>query len=662
MRRLAYLLTTLAGCLLALGLIVPAGVHAADADGAPTAMILLDGSGSMWGRFASDKRSKFEVAQDVLTTAIPRIRADVRLGFASFGHRRRGNCSDAQVITEPVAGDRQPVMTPLARLSPTGMGPLVLGLRQTADAIGTSSPATIILIHDDVDNCSQDLCGNAASIARAHPGLVVHVIGVGLDKAKLSQMSCLPRLTGGKLFDAQDAAQLTSSVDQVLKLANLEPIPEAEKAKEAAQAKAAAKKLAADAPPGLYLSAGLGSDSATLESPVHWTIRKAGAGGDIVRDVRAPSLVEKKIEPGSYVVVARLGLARVRQDVEVKPDAPTQVRVDLNAGVLRMLARPSKGGAALSTAVFTVTPLDADGNKSNVPLWIGREARPEIVLPAGEYVVSAKDGMGHQQQTVKIEPATGTTFDARLATGRLELSAARGGPSAPGDPVAEGVTYIVYEDDPDSPGGRREVTRSAASAPAFVLPAGTYYITALTQGAEVRDQIALGAGDVVRRTLPLGLSRLQLTATLDSEAPPTNLPLTYSVVRLGTEPEEVARTAANEPLFELSAGRYRLEAELGATNVKTAGEIALRAGQSQKAALRLEAGEVSLRLRSGTSNDVFWEIKDDAGNTVFRSPRAQPTALLAPGRYTIEAETRERKLRSAFELKTGETLSLELGS
>lgn len=646
---------------MAAGLVAPNPTRAAD--DAPTAMILLDGSGSMWGRFASDPRAKFEVARDVLNAAIPRIRPDVRLGFASFGHRRRGNCSDAQVITEPLAGDREPVLTPLSKLSPTGKGPLVLGLRQTAEAIGNASPATIILINDDVDNCGQDLCGNAASIARTNPGLVVHVIGIGLDKAKLSQMSCLPRLTGGKLFDAQDAAGLTSSVDQVLKLAHLEPVPEAEQADEGGKPDATAKKLAPNAPPGLYLSAGLGPESATLESPVRWRIMKAGAEGEVIRDVRAPSLVEKKIEPGNYVVEAKLGLASVRQTVEVQPEAPTQVRIDLNAGVLRLLARPAKGGPALATAVFTVTPMSEDGKKADVPLWIGREARPEIVLPAGQYVVSAQDGLGHQEQIVKIEPATGTTFDARLATGRLELSAARGSSNDPGEPLAEGVTYIVYEDDPDSPGGRREVTRSAAPSPAFVLPAGTYYITARTDGAEARDQIAIGAGDVVRRTLPLGLSRLQLTATLDRNPPPSNLPLTYSVVRLDGEPQEVVRTAATEPQLELTAGRYRLEAELGTTNVKTVGEIALRAGQDQKAALRLQAGEVTLHLDAGQdgANDVFWEIKDDKRQTVFRSGRAQPTALLAPGQYTVEAETRDRQLRAAFELKAGENRTLEVG-
>ncbi len=104
------------------------------------------------------------------------------------------------------------------------------------------------------------------------------------------------------------------------------------------------------------------------------------------------------------------------------------------------------------------------------------------------------------------------------------------------------MTFIVYEDDPDSPEGRREVMRSAAPSPTFTLPAGTYYVTARTAGAEAREQIALGAGDVVKRTLPLALAHLQLSATLDGNRRPTDLPLAFTVVRLDTEPREVVRT------------------------------------------------------------------------------------------------------------------------
>src|SRR5690606_28841763 len=118
---------------------------------------------------------------------------------------------------------------------------------------------------------------------------------------------------------------------------------------------------------------------------------------------------------------------------------------------------------------------------------------------------------------VTVAPAAGTSFDTVLTAGRLELSATRGTAGAPGEAVTDGVTYILHRDDPDAPQGRREIARSAAAAPAFMLPAGTYYVTARTATAETREQIAVGAGDLVRRALPLALAHVQLSATLGGQ-------------------------------------------------------------------------------------------------------------------------------------------------
>jgi Ca-activated chloride channel family protein len=649
-------LTALLGALALVALLGGGHVTRA-ADEAPTVMFLLDGSGSMWGKLVGDERAKLEFMRDVLREAVPRIRPDARMGLAAFGHRRRGNCADAEVIVPPEAGNLEKVMTPIEKLNATGKGPLVLALRHAAAAVGQAAPASIILINDDIDNCGQDVCTAAAEIARINPRLAVHTIGIGLDQAKLQHMSCLANLTGGKIYDAQDGAGVASALDQIIKLAHLDAEGGTAAGQEAAP-EAEPDKPAAGAEPGLYLSAGLGSNSATLESPVLWRVTKT-SDGTVVRETRAATLVEK-LPADSYEVEARLGLAFARQSVDLSPDAPTSVRLNLDAGVLKMLARPARGAPPLPNAIFTVTPVSGD-EKSARPLWIGREGQPEIVLPAGEYKVSAESGNAYQEQKVEIAPATGTTFDATLATGRLELSATRGVAGDQGEPVTEGVTFIVYEDDPEAPQGRREVTRSAAPSPTFTLPSGTYYVTARTAGAEAREQIAIGAGDIVKRALPLALARVSLSARLDGNPPPDDLPLTFTAVRL-SDSHEVARTVAREAELELAAGQYRLEAVLGTTNVKAAAEISLRPGQAQKVTLDLKAGEITLRHPGDADgSDVLWEIKDDSRHTVLRTSRPQPTALLAPGQYVVTSETRDGELQGTLVVKAGERRTFEIG-
>jgi Ca-activated chloride channel family protein len=609
-------------------------------------MIIVDGSGSMWGNLGAEKTSKLEMVHEALRTLLPSLRSEARIGIASFGHRRRGSCGDAEVILPPDANAQERLAGPVDKLNAVGKGPLVLALRETATAIAGATPASVILIADDIDNCGQDVCAALNDIMAASPNLVVHTVALGFDKPRLAHISCIARMTGGKLWDAQDAAGFNSALGQALNLAHLQNAPTTAEAP-APKAEEQAKP-AQGAPAGLYLSAGLGPTSATLDTPVHWQIFKPD--GELLRDTRAAVLYEK-LEPGTYTVEAALGLASVKQAVEVAADAATQVRFDLNGGVLKMQARTNAGAPPLAAPVFTVTP--AGGT---TPIWVGQDAQPDIVLPSGDYVVSAQNGIAHQESKLTIAPATGTSFNSVLAAGTLELSATRGTAAAPGEPVTDGVTFILYQDDPDAPQGRREVVRSAATTPTFVLPAGTYYITARTPTSEVREQIAIGAGDTQKRALGLSMSHIKLAATLGGQAPTAADPVSFRIVRMGAEPREVLRTTQKDPEFDLAAGRYRLEASLGASNVIAATEINLAAGQAQKITLPLEAGRVTLKRAdtSAFSNNVFWEVRDAKQRIVLRSSQAQPTAVLSPGQYLVSAETSSSPVSNTIEVKANE--------
>ena len=94
--------------------------------------------------------------------------------------------------------------------------------------------------------------------------------------------------------------------------------------------------------------------------------------------------------------------------------------------------------------------------------------------------------------------------------------------------------------------------------------------------------------------MPLALSRLLLTALLDGEPAPERCRSYSPRHRLDGEPHEIVRTTGKQPQLELSAGRYRIEAALGSTNIKGVTELALTAGQDQKVVFKLAAGHVTL--------------------------------------------------------------------
>ncbi len=204
-----------------------AAAQALAQEAAPTAIIVVDGSGSMWGNLGTDKRPKIEMVREALRALLPSLRTDARVGLSSFGHRRRGNCGDAEVIVPPEPDSAVRMSVPVEKMNAMGKAPIALALRESANAIAGASPASIVLIADDLDNCGQDICAMVGELHASSPGLVVHTVALGFDKPKLDLISCMAQQTGGKLWDAQDATGFDSALGQAVNLANLQNAPSA---------------------------------------------------------------------------------------------------------------------------------------------------------------------------------------------------------------------------------------------------------------------------------------------------------------------------------------------------------------------------------------------------------------------------------------------------
>ena len=65
----------------------------------PAAILVLDGSGSMWGQI--DGTAKITIAQDVIGGLMTTLPADLDLGLTVYGHRRKGDCADIETLVMP---------------------------------------------------------------------------------------------------------------------------------------------------------------------------------------------------------------------------------------------------------------------------------------------------------------------------------------------------------------------------------------------------------------------------------------------------------------------------------------------------------------------------------------------------------------------------------
>lgn len=101
------------------------GVSAA----AERAIIVLDGSGSMWGQIGG--KPKLEIARETLRTVLGTVSDDLELGLMAYGHRQKGVCTDIELVVEPATGTGAAIADAADRMRFIGMTPLSEAVRST---------------------------------------------------------------------------------------------------------------------------------------------------------------------------------------------------------------------------------------------------------------------------------------------------------------------------------------------------------------------------------------------------------------------------------------------------------------------------------------------------------------------------------------------------
>jgi len=632
---------------------------AARADTAPPAVVIVDGSGSMWGKMDGNEAAKFYATRDALRELLEKTPSQSRIGLASFGHRRKGDCGDVEILAPVEAGGAGGAIAALEQLSPKGKGPVASALREAAKATGTRSAGHIVLVHDNLDNCGQDICAAAAEIGKTSPALKVHVVSLGLSKSERERMRCVAKATGGTQFDAGNEAEIATALEQAFRLAGLD----AATAPVAAATPAAAPLPQPTGPPGLRLTAAMAEGAAMIDSPIAWRIARADAPADEAPLVeRSSREINETLTPGRYTVAAALGLVTRSFDIDVAAEGPTVKRLSLDAGALKVAASASRQGDKLAAPVMTVAAVRDGETQAAAPLWIGREATADLIVPAASYAVDVTDGLARSRATVAIAPGATIASELVLETGQLELTAT----GVAGGPPLDRVLYLIEVDDPAAPQGRREIARSTAPVATFTVQAGTYYVTARHGTSEVRERVAVSSGDIVKRTVVLDVARLTVKATLVGAVLPPALAIVTRVYEADGQKRLVGQSTEAGPTFVLGAGRYRVDAQVGTLNIRTSQTIALTAGKDAAIELKLAAGEIAvagLGAGEGGSASVQAAIRDAAGRVVWRSRAGgELKAVVAPGTYVLEIDTADTRIQRSVSLAPGEARVVDVAS
>jgi len=191
-------------------------------------ILVLDASGSMWGRIGGT--TKIEIAREAVAGLVGDWKAGDNLGLVAYGHRRKGDCNDIETLIPVGPLTAQRFLATVNGLNPEGMTPLSAAVVQAADALKIHElKATVILVSDGEETCNLDPCAVGADLEAKGVDFTAHVIGFDVpNPAHQAQLRCLAEKTGGRYLNARDARSLTAALNTLAVVTTEPALPPAQ--------------------------------------------------------------------------------------------------------------------------------------------------------------------------------------------------------------------------------------------------------------------------------------------------------------------------------------------------------------------------------------------------------------------------------------------------
>ncbi|EKE73527.1 vWA domain-containing protein [Celeribacter baekdonensis] len=204
--------TAFKGLMAALFLSLPMMASAQESAQDRASVLILDASGSMWSQL-DDGTSRIEVARDVLSDFLAARDPAQPLGVIAYGHTRKGDCTDIEVLAPVGRQDPAGLGARLRTLNPRGKTPLADALQLAASQIPVNSEeADIVLITDGLETCGGNVCAVASGLAAMGIPVRAHVVGFGLTETEMAQIACVADTTGGLVLSTQSGTELADAL------------------------------------------------------------------------------------------------------------------------------------------------------------------------------------------------------------------------------------------------------------------------------------------------------------------------------------------------------------------------------------------------------------------------------------------------------------------
>ncbi len=627
------------------------GIFSAQAEQPSKAMLVLDASGSMWGKI--NGKAKIDIARETIKNLLKGWDSNVHVGLSAYGHRRKGDCRDIQTLFPVGPAQKDSILNAVNALQPKGKTPLSDAVRQAALELKyTENKATVILISDGKETCQADPCEVGKALEALGVDFTVHVVGFDVKKAEAKGLQCLAKNTGGLYLPAKDAGQLKAALIKAVKKVKVVPKPVVKKA-------AAVK-------PGHNFQAVMNEGGVALKKGMRWDIYFAkknvnGKRKHVTGTYNAkPSF---KLKPGSYLVVAKYGNAIASSEFSVKSITESAKHtVVLNAGSILLKAALDEESGFIEKHIrwdiYKDEKIDLQNKRKHVNG--NYNATPVFHLNAGKYHIVVK--RGNAIKTAQFEVAPGERKE-KLIVLNAGLAFFKATFSEGGKEIQKGLRWDIYSAKKNLEGKRKHFNGNYNSKPWFTLPVGKYLVVTKRGNAIVSTELAIEAGKRVDTTVNMNAGLLAMKAILteggDAEAKGMRWDVYHAEKNEEGKRQHINGNYNANPTFTLSVGKYFVVAKNG--NAITSKEVEIKAEDRNDQTFDLNAGRVKLvaldkkkkEIKKGLRWDIFTAKDGKADKRVNGNYNAKPIFTLNVGTYIVQVKIGNLVSQSKLEITAG---------
>ena len=409
-------------------------------------MVVLDSSGSMWGQI--DGKTKREIAQSALSDMAAVFPDTAHIGLMAYGHRKKGDCSDIELLYAPETDGAQRLGKTVSNVKPMGKTPLSAAVRKAAETMKyEEEKSTVILITDGLETCNLDPCAVGTELEAAGIDFTAHIVGFGLSKEEGRQVACLAENTGGRYIQASDAGELSDALETVVEVVEQTPAPSV-------------------APPQNVLATfrALGDDGKLIDhGVVSWRIISQSGIEPEFSEALLGYEEKYHFPAGPYLVKVQHGQQSLEKMIEITSDGENIFDITFKAGTIRLVPRLAEGRPPL-TGVYWWKLMQnrEDGTRKEIARTPGSVGR--FTVPPGIYDVEFETGNlieTHKEVTVISDSTTEEDVIINAAILRVHVT----------DGEHIGSAHI------HNSSGEKIASDVFSSKKTFILPEGDYKLS-----------------------------------------------------------------------------------------------------------------------------------------------------------------------------------------